>query len=276
METNGGKPFKRAGGEHPPAIEVYVGGRYFTVTDDEIGDYSALREISFEDLYWLIKEYGPEFVGNGHAAQSNYSKDNSRSAKAFRRMQELKAMGWDYAACRDALLASPDPEIKAWANEKGLASGERQLKRAYENGKASAGANISLDDFYAHLPSHSYIFVPSRDMWPAGSVNACLKPIPIGRKNGKEGEIEKTISAATWLDSNKPVHQMTWVPGKPMIITNKLIADGGWIEREGLDCFNLYRPPTIIAGDAKEAERWVDHVNTVYPNDAEHNPMVGA
>ncbi len=31
---------------------------------------------------------------------------------------------------------------------------------------------VSLDDFHAYMPQHTYIFVPTREMWAAGSVNA--------------------------------------------------------------------------------------------------------
>jgi hypothetical protein len=55
-----------------------------------------------------------------------------------------------------------------------------------------------------------------------------------------------------------------------MLIQNRLISDGGWIERKGVTCFNLYRPPTINPGDAAEAGPWLAHVNYVFPDDAEH------
>jgi hypothetical protein len=45
---------------------------------------------------------------------------------------------------------------------------------------------------------------------------------------------------------------------------------GGWIERQGVTCFNLYRPPTLEPGDAMKAGPWLDHVRRVYPDDAEH------
>src|SRR5262249_26777309 len=38
----------------------------------------------------------------------------------------------------------------------------------------------------------------------------------------------------------------------------------------GITCFNLYRQPTIEPGNAAEAERWRDHVDKVYPDDADH------
>jgi hypothetical protein len=49
-----------------------------------------------------------------------------------------------------------------------------------------------------------------------------------------------------------------------------LISDGGWIERQGVTCFNLYRPPKIELGNAVEAERWLDHVHRVFGDDDGH------
>ena len=38
------------------------------------------------------------------------------------------------------------------------------------------GAGVSLDDFYAYMPQHSYIFAPSRDCGrPAASMRACRR-----------------------------------------------------------------------------------------------------
>lgn len=120
---------------------------------------------------------------------------------------------------------------------------------------------VTLDDFYAHMPSHKYIFAPSRDPWPASSVNARIPPVRVGNDD---------IPASRWLDQHHAVEQITWGPGMPMLIRDRLIAEGGWIERKGVTCFNLYRPPTIKAGDANKAGPWIDHVNMVYPDDAEH------
>ena len=120
---------------------------------------------------------------------------------------------------------------------------------------------VSLCDFRAYMPMHAYIFVPTREMWPAASVNARLEPVSVG---GNE------IPATRWLDQNSPVEQMTWAPGLPTIIEGRLISDGGWIERANVQCFNLYRPPQIIPGDANRAGPWIDHVRLVYPDEADH------
>ena len=63
---------------------------------------------------------------------------------------------------------------------------------------------------------------------------------------------------------------MTWCPGLPKLIPNRLVVDGGWIAREGVTCFNLYRPPRIELGDATKAAPWTDHVHRVFdaPGDA--------
>ena len=55
-----------------------------------------------------------------------------------------------------------------------------------------------------------------------------------------------------------------------MIIANRLISDGGWVERDNVSCFNLYLPPNIEPGDASKAQPWLDHMGRVYPNDADH------
>jgi hypothetical protein len=63
---------------------------------------------------------------------------------------------------------------------------------------------------------------------------------------------------------------MTWAPGLPLIIQDRLISGGGWFERKGVSCFNLYKPPTIRLGDASKAGPWLNHVRKVYPSDADH------
>src|SRR5215831_12087846 len=142
------------------------------------------------------------------------------------------------------------------------------------NGPGTDCEGVTLDDFHAYMPQHSYIFVPSRDMWPASSVNARIAPFPMLDRNGKpivdENGKPKRTSASAWLDRNKPIEQATWAPGLPTLIKNRLISEGGWIERDGVTCFNLYRPPTIVLGDPNEAGPWLDHVGKVFGDDASH------
>jgi hypothetical protein len=139
-------------------------------------------------------------------------------------------------------------------------SGESHTERQVGDGALATGSSqtesakaVGINDFFAYMPMHQYIFVPSRELWPAASVNSRL--------------FDK---AHKWLDANRPVDQMTWAPGAPMLIRNRLVAAGGWMERQGSCCFNLYLPPQVSGGDPQKAAKWLEHVQRVFPNDSEH------
>src|ERR1700730_9751413 len=136
------------------------------------------------------------------------------------------------------------------------------MLRAQAEKPPKVARGVSLDDFWSYMPQHNYIFAPTRSMWPAGSVTVRLGYLP----GGGDGE----IPASVWLDTRKPVEQMTWAPGLSMIIRDRLIYEGGWIDRKGVSCFNLYLPPTITEGDPNQAGPWLDHIKYIYPDDAEH------
>ncbi len=121
---------------------------------------------------------------------------------------------------------------------------------------------VTLADFRAYMPMHQYIFVPSGELWPASSVNARLSRI--------KTDSGESVKPTAWLDKNQAVEQMTWTPGEPTLIEDRLVSNGGWITREGCVCFNLYRPPTIKLGNAGSATQWLDHAHLVFPDDADH------
>ena len=122
------------------------------------------------------------------------------------------------------------------------------------------------------MPMHTYIFAPTGEAWPAISVNARIPPVAsVGSDSASTvDDHPKKLRASTWLDQNQPVEQLTWAPGKPKVIRDQLVSDGGWIHRPGCCCFNLYRPPQIEHGDAQRADRWLEHLNLVYPDDVTH------
>lgn len=130
---------------------------------------------------------------------------------------------------------------------------------------------LNLDDFVAYLPAHSYICTLTREPWPAASVNARIRPVPVVDENGNavlNGDGEKqSLSASAWLDKHRAVEQMTWAPGEPMLIQDRLVANGGWLERKGVTCLNLYRPSQEITGDASQAGRWREHIRAIYGED---------
>lgn len=99
---------------------------------------------------------------------------------------------------------------------------------------------------------------------PLASTPASPPQYPMGSSDGNK------MSASKWLDAYRPVEQMTWAPGRPQVISDRLVSDGGWIDRPGCNVFNLYRPPAEIPGHHENAGRWLSHLKRVYPEDVEH------
>lgn len=124
-----------------------------------------------------------------------------------------------------------------------------------------AGVGVSITDFYAHMPSHNYLFVPTRELWPSSSVN--------GRVNWPM-KGEKAVRPSDWLDRHRPIEQMTWHPAEDMLVHDRVMQVSGWAPHVGATVFNLYRPPMEIEGDENLAKPWLDHLHRVYPAEADH------
>ena len=123
-------------GDHPPAIELYMKGRYFTFTGRSIGA-PYLRTVSKADLVWLMEAAAHQFPGKSPEQRTN---DNSRSAKALRRAMAMRADGHTFEDFVDAL--GRDPELASWREEKGAKADERELQRAW----ARAAEYLQRDD----------------------------------------------------------------------------------------------------------------------------------
>jgi hypothetical protein len=139
-----------------------------------------------------------------------------------------------------------------------------------------APSGVNLDNFFSLMnkTGSRYIYAPCRDFWPATTVNARIPPVVLLDANGQplvdsNGKIIK-LPANKWLDKYRPVEAVTWAPGLPLQIQDRLISKGGWIDRQGVSCFNQYRPARIKLGDASKARPWLDHIHHIYPDDAPH------
>jgi hypothetical protein len=118
----------------------------------------------------------------------------------------------------------------------------------------------ALEDFYAYMPMHRYLHVPTRELWPAESVNGRLSWPMEGRK---------PIKPASWLDQHRPIEQLIWSPGDPEVIEGKVVDQGGWVASD-TRVFNLYRAPAIVKGNAHAAVRWRDHLECLFGEHAGH------
>jgi putative DNA primase/helicase len=172
FDGKGGRQFKNGGGEHCPAIEVYRTGRYFTVTDESIGSTDIIRQAPLADIEWIIREAGPAFAHKESEKSESSGNDQSRSGKAFRKGVALKAADYSYAAMRDALLADADPEIAEWAKTKGLANGEREMHRIYDNAGNAGTRPNGEDSSFNPIVAKPYIHRDPRSIPPRQFLHA--------------------------------------------------------------------------------------------------------
>jgi hypothetical protein len=192
----------------------------------------------------------------GESAAGDATNRTALLSKLIATLSKLPLL--DYEQIRDATAKELGIRVDVLDAEVAAA---REPSRQDAAPMAAAGT-VTLKDFYAYMPMHQYIFIPSRELWPAASVNARVLPPPGG--GGKR------FKASRWLDKRRAVDQMTWAPGESMLIRDRLVSGGGWIERIGSSCFNLYLPPQLPHGDAQQSGRWLEHVRRLYPDEADH------
>ena len=111
---------------HPPAIELYLKGRYFTFTGDSISAPS-LRVVPEADIIWLTEAATRQFPAK---SVEQRAVDNSRSALACRVAMAMRAKGYTIQEYEDAL--AQHPTLAGWLNEKGHDYDKRELKRAWK------------------------------------------------------------------------------------------------------------------------------------------------
>lgn len=121
--------------------------------------------------------------------------------------------------------------------------------------------DITMDDFYAYLPKHDYLYVPTQSHWPPATINSRLPK-------------RDRLKATRWLDKNRAVSQKIWAPGAEQIVLNKHLIQGGWIDKLGAIVFNQYQAGRLYGGEPKHAGRWLDLVKKLYPVPAEHEHIL--
>lgn len=115
-----------------------------------------------------------------------------------------------------------------------------------------------LADYLAYLPDATYIYRPDGKTHVAKTVNTNFEKVG-------------GMLPSSFLLRHNAINQRSWVPGMPEIIEGKILQDGGgWVRQDDYRIFNLYRPPIVEPGNPQDAGKWVDHIERVYPEDAEH------
>jgi hypothetical protein len=139
----------------------------------------------------------------------------------------------------------------------------RQRKERPQDRAQQYTGEVSLQDFHAYMPTHSYLFHHTLEFWPAASVNGRIQPWPVNLAG-------KKVKPSDWLDANRPIEQVVWDPAQPQIILGRVMQVCGYAQHDGSAVFNLYRPPEFAMGDAAQAGPWREHLQRIYPQDAEH------
>jgi hypothetical protein len=188
----------------------------------------------------------------------------------FRLAVALKAQGASFEVVREALINHTDQKARDWAR----ASNTADLRRLYDN--ASPKRLLQVSEFVAYSPKGQAIFISTGDLWVMSSVDDRVPPQALVDSMGNPvfdaDGVPKTQSASSWLVTHAPVEQMTWAPGEPQIIKDRLMVVDGWITKKAAAAFNLYQPPPALPSwaDPAKAERWLNHGRELYPDDFDH------
>ena len=177
--------------EHPPAIELHLGNRYFTVTGEKLKTcLGELRPVPVATLQWLIAEAGPGIVGKAprktvtkaagkapdqeanplelhdrieqaaalqpHLAKRwrgdwNGLNDASQSGMAMALGTALVRAGFSFPEMCSALAQHSD--TAEWAKSKGVDCDFRELRRIFEKAEASGERLPDLIVQGANLPA---------------------------------------------------------------------------------------------------------------------------
>jgi hypothetical protein len=189
-ERKNGRKWAWIGGDHAPGIEVYLTGRFFTVTDRRLPAAPAeINGVSTESIAWLVRDAAPRFkasdpanrkaagtmeqaaTGNDNdplmtrfrnAMRANPQlaqrwggdrtglKDGTRSALTFSLGGALKRAGFSFAETCDLLRRNP--HTGEWVAEKGESDGGRELDRIWQNAGETGNRPPEPQPLFRALP----------------------------------------------------------------------------------------------------------------------------
>jgi hypothetical protein len=137
----------------------------------------------------------------------------------------------------------------------------QEVERSFN--KAKPHRKHGIKDFLAYGPQHTFLYLPKGgEPWPEVTVNRWVPPVAVVDHNGKlvvdKNGVPIFYAAAKWLDRNRPVDGMTWAPGLPRLVYDKvMMANRAWVDAPGKVTFNKYIPPDPDEGDWRKAKPWI-------------------
>nr|WP_306266468.1 phage/plasmid primase, P4 family [Pararhizobium sp. IMCC3301] len=133
-------------GDHTE-IALFMGGRYFTVTEDLIREESAIRAVPLKTLRWLVRDHGPAFKRGAGKAATAGSGDDSGSGLGFKFLCDRFREGFDEDEAR-AAIGEDAGDAGAWWQR----AGDRQQDRTVQNArKRITGEGAEIIDLFDDL-----------------------------------------------------------------------------------------------------------------------------
>lgn len=219
--------------------------------DESSADLGLLCMLAFytKDQAQLERLFGRSALGQ----RGKWTDREDYRKRSLKKALELTTE--QYAPHREPLLAGVSVEefLRQWTNG--------QHEKDIPDQPEPQASNLSIDEFASYLPERKYIYRPTGKIWEPAGINRAFPPI-------KEGKT--TIKQSDLIDESCPVHDLTWAPGEPQIIEGRFLDHGGWLAKSGARVYNSYRAPLPCRGDIDQADRWLDHLARVYPDDASH------
>jgi len=186
--TDWSKNFKeRTGSDHAPGFELHIGHRYFAMTGDLYdGCPEALRVIEVNDIRWLIEDAALRFItkptyincadaaqpdgewtGEASRAVDRNHADNSRSARAMRKLKKLYHEGSvdTEAEGKARLLKDDDPGIVDWMHERAFPTTSASTSAF---GRRSVESHATSTEFGASWQKVSRFGIPNQRSSPKG------------------------------------------------------------------------------------------------------------
>ena len=151
--------------------EIYLGlGAYGIAAASLVYFYKSVNELTIAEASYLASL--PKAPAALHPVRNRDRAIERRNYVVYRLLENgwIKQADADKARKEGLNVVSRSNAAHVFAGEY---FAEYQEDRAKAQRKAdSGGGRMSVKNFYAYMPMHNYIYAPTRDMWPAGSVNA--------------------------------------------------------------------------------------------------------
>jgi hypothetical protein len=127
-----------------------------------------------------------------------------------------------------------------------------------------SGRDRTPQDYFWVESQGAYLNLRAREYVSAATVDARSSAVMIGRdKETKEAIYE---AASKWIRTHRPLEQVTWNPGKPLVMEDTRVTPGGFMRSKGVNILNTYEPPIRVLGDPSDVQPYLDHVAKLVPD----------